>query len=122
MYTNKIISGIGKIGEDYVANYLREKDYIVIKQNFSNKYGEIDIIAENDDYILFVEVKTRKDGALVSGLDAVDVNKRRRILNLANDFMSKFITRKNPRFDVAELTYSDLENPTFTINYIESAF
>ncbi len=122
MYTEKKITGIGKSGEDFVADYLRDKDYIVIKQNFSNRYGEIDIIAESDDYILFVEVKTRKSDALVSGLDAVDRDKQNRIMNLANDFLSKFETQKSPRFDVAEVTYTDFDNPDFTLNYIESAF
>ena len=122
MYTEKKIKGIGKSGEDFVADYLRDKDYIVIKQNFSNRYGEIDIIAESDDYILFVEVKTRKSDALVSGLDAVGRDKQNRIINLANDFLSKFETQKPPRFDVAEVTYTDFDNPDFTLNYIESAF
>ena len=121
MYTNKKISGIGKSGEEFTAEYLRKNGYIVIKQNFSNRFGEIDIIAENDEYIVFVEVKTRKYGAMVGGTEAVDAYKMSRIKNLSNDFLSKFETEKAPRFDVADVVYDDFDDK-FSINYIESAF
>ncbi|MCQ2451194.1 MAG: YraN family protein [Clostridia bacterium] len=122
MFTEKIIDGIGKKGEDFVCDYLRNHGFIVIKQNFSNRYGEIDIIAENDDYIVFIEVKTRKSDAMVSGIDSVDSAKIRRIRILANDFMNKFFTKKPPRFDVAEVTYYNETDPDFSLNYIVSAF
>ncbi|MCQ2454835.1 MAG: YraN family protein [Clostridia bacterium] len=121
MYTDKKITGLGKKGEDFTAKYLRENGYIVIKQNFSNRYGEIDIIAENGDYIVFVEVKTRSKNALVSGVEAVDSYKMNRVYNLANDFLSKFMTDKPPRFDVADVVF-DSTSDSFEINYIESAF
>lgn len=119
MYTKKNIGETGKLGEDYVCEYLRNKKYIVIKRNFSNRFGEIDIIAESEDYILFVEVKTRTEGALVSGLEAVNAGKINRILNLSNDFLKKFDTDKPPRFDVAEVT---VDKDNIKLNYIESAF
>ena len=122
MYTEKEITGIGRAGEDFVADYLRQKGLIVIKQNFSSPYGEIDIIAEDDDYIVFVEVKTRKENPLVKGVESIDRAKINRIFNLSNDFLAKFSSAKPPRFDVAEVTYKDVENPEFEIEYIESAF
>ncbi len=121
MYTEKKITGLGKSGEDFTAKWLRKNGCIVIKRNFSNRYGEIDIVAENGEYILFVEVKTRTKDAMVSGAEAVDGYKINRIRNLANDFLNKFYTEKSPRFDVAEVTYEeDTEN--FLMNYIENAF
>ena len=122
MYNIKQIAGIGKKGEDFVADYLRDKGMIVIKQNFSNRYGEIDIIAEDDDYIVFVEVKTRKENALVKGFEVIDKQKINRIRNLANDFLSKFFSEKPPRFDVAEVTYTETDDTQFSIEYISSAF
>ncbi len=121
MYTNKKITGLGKKGEDFTENYLRKNGYIVIKRNFSNRFGEIDIIAENEDYIVFVEVKTRSADAMVKGSEAVNNAKITRIRNFAADFLNKFETYKPPRFDVAEVTYDDFDD-TFTINYMESAF
>lgn len=122
MYTEKEITGIGKAGEDFVADYLRNRGLIVIKQNFSSPYGEIDIIAEDDNYIVFVEVKTRKIDPLVKGVESINLAKIQRIMNLSNDFLNKFSSSKPPRFDVAEVTYKDVEKPEFQIEYIESAF
>lgn len=122
MYSEKEIKGIGKAGEDFVADYLRQKGMIVIKQNFSSPYGEIDIIAEDDDYIVFVEVKTRKSDPLVKGVESINRFKINRIKNLSNDFLNKFSSSKPPRFDVAEVTYKDVDDPMFEIEYIESAF
>lgn len=121
MYIEKKVNGLGKSGEDYTADYLRNNGYIVIKQNFSNRFGEIDIIAENDEYIVFVEVKTRRLGAMVTGTQSIDRYKINRIRNLANDFLSKFSSAKPPRFDVADVIYDDTNNK-FSVNYIESAF
>lgn len=122
MYYNKSIEGIGKRGEKFTAEYLRKNGYIIIRTNYSNRYGEVDIIAENEDYIVFVEVKTRKSDALVSGADSVDIKKVNRIFNLANDFLNKFYTDKPPRFDFAEVIYNNEIKPDFKLNYIESAF
>ena len=71
---------MGDKGEDLTAKYLRERGFIITKRNFHSRYGEIDIIAENAQYILFVEVKTRKNNAFVSGFSAVDIHKRRKII------------------------------------------
>ncbi len=119
MYYEKKVTGVGAFGEKFTADYLRKNGYIVIKKNFSNRFGEIDIIAENDDYIVFVEVKTRAKNSLVSGSESVDAAKINRVRNLANDFLSKFNTEKPPRFDFSEVTY---EGDMFSIDYIESAF
>lgn len=58
---------LGKAGEDYVAKYLKSKGFIILKRNWrDSRYGEIDIIAENRDYIVFVEVKTRQNILLLA--------------------------------------------------------
>ena len=63
---------LGRLGEEYVAQYLRKNGCIVIKMNWRDRYGEVDIIAEDKENIIFVEVKTRTQGAMVSGIEAVD--------------------------------------------------
>lgn len=67
----------GKLGESKVCEYLAERGYTISARNYRIKGGEIDIIAENGDYIAFVEVKTRKPDSMVSGFEAVDRRKRR---------------------------------------------
>lgn len=116
---------IGKAGEDYVAQYLRSKGYIIIKRNWrDSRYGEIDIVAENSECIAFVEVKTRKKNSLVSGLEAVDYGKQQRTKNASQSFMRKLRTNLPPRLDVAEvILVSEKEGIfQFELNYIKNAF
>lgn len=118
------IGKTGLQGEKRVANYLRNNGYSVIKQNYSCKYGEIDIIAQNREYILFVEVKTRKQDSLVSGIQAVDAFKQNRILKTAQDFITKTECELQPRFDVAEVTVFEKADGTtgYKLHYITNAF
>ena len=126
MYSGNIrSSAVGKAGEDFVAGYLRSKGYIIIKRNWrDSRYGELDIVAENKENIVFVEVKTRKSGALVSGALAVDYNKQRRTKNASQIFMKRLRTNLPPRIDVAEVTVEDEKDGSFkfSLNYIENAF
>ena len=118
------IGKTGLEGEKRVANFLRNKGFSVIKQNYSCKYGEIDIIAQTDEYILFVEVKTRKQNALVSGEEAVNAFKQRRISLTANDYIIKTESQKQPRFDVAIVTVYERSDKTlgYKLRYIENAW
>ncbi len=110
----------GLEGEKRVANYLRRQGFTVIKQNYTCRFGEIDIIAQNNEYILFVEVKTRKENSLVSGVEAVDAFKQNRIFKTANDYLSKAECELQPRFDVAVVTVSN--NNEYKLRYIKNAF
>ena len=118
------IGKTGLEGEKRVANYLRKKGFLVVKQNYACKYGEIDIIAQNDTYILFVEVKTRKQNSLVSGVQAIDDFKQNRIMKTAQDFLAKTECELQPRFDVAEVTVFKREDggTGYKLHYIKNAF
>ena len=78
MYSgNERSATVGKAGENFVAQYLKSRGYIIIKRNWrDSRFGEIDIVAENRECVAFVEVKTRAKNALVSGLEAVDFGKQ----------------------------------------------
>ena len=113
----------GKSGEDRVAAFLVKRGYTLLKQNFVSKYGEIDIIAKNRKYIVFVEVKTRKENSMIGGKEAVDNAKRQRIVLSARDYLSKTNWELQPRFDVAEVTVrEEKECEKYSLNYIENAF
>ena len=66
---------IGNIGEDYVCSYLIKQGYEIVERNYRIRGGEIDIIAVNNDYIAFVEVKSRKPNSMVGGFNAIDKRK-----------------------------------------------
>lgn len=91
----------GPAGERYAARMLKKLGYKVIARNFRSRFGEIDIIAENRQYIIFVEVKTRKRDSMVSPLEAVTYSKQRKIILTAEAFLRSCPTNLQPRFDVA---------------------
>lgn len=110
----------GYIGEDAVCSYLIEKGYEIVWRNYRIQGGEIDIIAVNNDYIAFVEVKSRKYNSIVSGFDAVNKRKKELIIRTACDFCCKYPNMLQPRFDVAQVA---LENGrAVCIDYIQNAY
>lgn len=115
---------IGRIGEEKVADYLKAKGYIILKRNYKDRYGEVDIIAQNEENIVFVEVKTRNKNALVSGFEAVDLKKQRLIKNEAIMFTKRYKTELQPRIDVAVVTYSTDKygKEIWKLNYLKNAY
>ena len=118
------IGKTGAEGEKRVAGFLRDRGFAIVKRNYTCRYGEIDIIAENEEYILFIEVKTRKQKSMVSGVEAVDIFKQRRITLTANDYIVKTQCQKQPRFDIAEVTtFIKADNTTgYKLHYIENVW
>ncbi len=112
---------IGRLGEAFVAGYLKKKGFIIVRQNYYGRYGEIDIIAESREQLLFVEVKTRRENSLMAPADAVDADKERKIKATAREAFYKLKVDLPVRFDIAEVTYTEGENIQFSLNYIENA-
>ena len=114
----------GKKGEDMTARFLRKRGFSVVCRNYRCRFGEIDIIAETEEYIIFVEVKTRSKKAIGSPAEAVNGAKQQRIMLTAEDYISKTGCSLQPRFDVAEVTVSERPDKTagYSLNYIENAF
>ena len=111
---------IGKIGEELVCRYLIKRGYNIISRNYRIKGGEIDIIAENGDYLAFVEVKTRKPDGLTNGFDAVTKRKQRLIIRAAADYCCKNRNLLQPRFDIARVIFDGVKY--YKIDYIKNAF
>ncbi|MBP7185349.1 MAG: YraN family protein [Ruminococcus sp.] len=113
-------SEIGKLGEDSVRNYLLGMGYRIVSRNYRIKGGEIDIIAENGDYIAFVEVKSRKPDSLVTGFEAVSKRKQGLIIKTAADYCLKHPNILQPRFDVASVIIDS--GRVLSIDYVTNAF
>lgn len=73
-------SKIGKLGEDLATKFLADNGYKIIDRNFHTRYGEIDLIAQQGDEILFVEVKTRTSNKYGYPEQAVDNSKIKHLL------------------------------------------
>ena len=116
------IGALGKKGEDMVTNFLIKNGHTILKRNYLCRFGEIDIIAQKEDTLLFVEVKSRKENSLVSPKEAVDSHKISRMIKASQDYLSKTVEELElqPRFDVAEVTLKD--DGKFHLNYIKNAF
>ena len=97
----------GKAGEDHVAQWLEERGYKIVARNFHSRFGEIDIIAQREPYIAFVEVKARTERSLVSPFEAVTPQKQRKIFATAEVFLQQHPSRLQPRFDAAAVYLRD---------------
>ena len=114
---------IGKKGEKLVADYLKTRGFTVIKRNYKDRYGEVDIIAEDHKNLVFIEVKTRSENAIVSGIDAIDEKKKRLIKNEAVMFTKRLKTELEPRVDVAEVIVGEKDGKEiWKLNYIKNAY
>ncbi len=113
----------GAAGEVLAARYLRDKGYMLVGANYRTRFGEIDIIAEDDSYIVFVEVKTRSQYAYYTPREAVTAAKQQRIIKTAQLFLAQHTSAKQPRFDVVEITTAEgrpLEQVSLT--HLENAY
>ena len=95
---------IGKYGEDIAERFLKQKGYNIIVRNFSCRQGELDIIAENKEYLIFVEVKTRSNYLYGKPRDSVGKNKRRHMYKVAKYYLHiQGWEKRFVRFDVIEV-------------------
>ena len=123
---------LGRLGEDLACDFLEKNGYRIVRRNVHHGKNELDIIAEDDDYIVFVEVKTRsclypESGDYGIPGRAVDVGKRRNTVKAAKDYMFQNYLNKQPRIDVIEVYLleqkSEFKTPTvLKINHIRNAF
>ncbi len=115
------IGTLGRQGEELVAAAIRQQGFIISARNFVSRFGEIDVIAENNTHILFVEVKTRSAGAVGAPREAVNARKRQRIMSTAQVYMMQNAVNLQPRFDVAEV-WQESSTGKWHIHYIKNAF
>lgn len=117
---------LGDIGEKFAKDFLINNDYKIIRQNFRvGKFGEIDIIAHNEEYICFIEVKSRTNLLYGTPSESVTPAKQRKIRKISQVYISKFnLHHENIRFDIVEimLEYQDGQYNLKSINLIKNAF
>ena len=119
---------IGHLGESYAKRHLKKSRYRIVDKNVHVSHDEIDIIARNKEYIVFVEVKTRTVegntfGMMFTPAAAVTIEKQQRTIRAARKYLSKSkYVRLQPRFDVIEVFLDKNTNKPISINHIENAF
>ena len=110
----------GDLGERIAEEYLARQGYVLVARNFRTRLGEIDRIMHNGRYLLFVEVKARKPGSMVSAEEAVGYRKQQRLRAAAEYYLATHVTDLQPRFDVVCIDMA--ADGVSDIRWIENAF
>jgi putative endonuclease len=110
---------LGQKGEELAEEHLKKTGYKILFRNWKWGRNEIDIIAENQDFIIFIEVKTRNDDFQMHPLTAVNKEKQRSIIRAANGYLQKFNVDKEGRFDIVTVIKTI---DSYQIDHIEGAF
>jgi putative endonuclease len=112
---NKI--AIGRKGEELAAEFLENKGFTVVAENYRHKKAEIDLIVKKDDWLIFVEVKTRSSAAYGEPEAFVDSKKARMLFSAAEEFIYANNWPGHVRFDVISVKLGK----EITIEHFEDA-
>ncbi len=111
---------LGQRAEDAAVSYLKSQGYHILKRNYRTRFAEIDIIANQAGFLVFIEVKARKNLNKGSPKEAVTLFKQKKIILAANQYMKENrLVDIRVRFDVVALL---AENSTFKIECVTNAF
>ena len=112
----------GAWGEAKAAEYLRKKKYTLVAAGYRSRFGEIDLIVRNKTYLVFVEVKLRKNENFAAAREYVGLQKQDRIRTTASVYLSQNPTSLQPRFDVIEIYAPEgTQTRDPVINHLEDA-
>lgn len=114
---------LGAWGEEKAARFLTQRGFTVVERNFRCAYGEVDIVAENETYLVFVEVRLRKSTRFGTPEETVDHRKQQKLRLAAETYLQQHPTEKQPRFDVVALYAKDgMETVPLPVRHIINAF
>lgn len=114
---------LGQWGEAQAAEFLRQKGFRITAARWSCRFGEVDLVAEDGDFLCFVEVKLRKNGSFGTPGEFVDRRKQEKLRTAALLYLSEHPTALQPRFDVIEIYAPQGQNTqTPELYHWENAF
>jgi putative endonuclease len=114
---------LGEIGEEIAAKYLRRQGYKILVRRFRCKRGEIDLVCRHKDWLVFVEVKTRRSELFGVPSDAVNARKQLHITKVALDYLRLLhYPRIRFRFDIVEVIMSEGAEHPEDIRLYQNAF
>jgi len=111
---------LGQWGEEMAADYLQQKGYTIMERNWKSGHRDLDIIAQDDETVVFVEVKTRHNRLFTDPEDAVGYQKIQHLRQAANHYIKYRHINQEVRFDIVTVTGTIGEFPE--IEHIENAF
>jgi putative endonuclease len=110
---------LGQKGEDLAAEYLEKAGFKILQRNWKSGRHELDIIAENRDFIVFIEVKTRSEDYLEDPRSAINREKQKSMIYAADNYLQRNYVDKESRFDVITVI---IKGKSHHIDHIENAF
>jgi putative endonuclease len=110
---------LGQKGENQAVLYLEKAGYEIRHTNWKSGKRELDIVAENSDFIVFVEVKTRSVNFMMPPSKAVNTDKQKSIIYAAEGYINKYSIDKESRFDIITII---AKGKAFEIDHVENAF
>lgn len=114
------MNNTGRLAEMKAANFMRKKGYDLIEHSYTTRFGEIDLIFEYNDMIIFAEVKARSDGSIAMPREFVDSKKQEKIISSAGVYIAEHKIKKQIRFDVIEVYLDNYRIKS--IIHLENAF
>jgi len=110
---------LGKYGEQLAESYLGKRGYQIKARNWKFRKAELDLVTEKDDWVVVVEVKTRRLNAVERPQDAVTIGKQKRIVRAADAYIQEHEVDLECRFDVISVI---INGGKYEIEHIEDAF
>lgn len=111
---------LGKLGEDLAADFLIKNGYEILERNWTFQKAEIDIIAQKDQILAIVEVKTRSSIDFGLPQDFVKPKKIQLLVKAVNHYVNLHDIESNIRFDIIAIQKNSTQK--FIIEHIEDAF
>ncbi|OCT13832.1 YraN family protein [Paenibacillus pectinilyticus] len=114
---------LGQQGEEWAASYLLKQDYLIVERNWRCRSGEIDIIAEKENKLIFVEVRTRRPSSRFgTAKESVDYRKQLKVRETAQYYLHRFHKyEQSIQFDVITVEITDMQ-PEPKLVHIQGAF
>ena len=107
---------LGIVGENIACAELLQRGYAILERRYRTRYGEIDIVAEDEGTIVFVEVKAREDVRFGTAAEQVTRNKQRKVVSRAVEYLArKRVTDRPCRFDVVAIDFAGTPAQTITV-------
>lgn len=94
---------LGDFGEQFAADYLLKNGYSILSRNYRTPYGELDIVAQDGDTVVFIEVKTRSSARCGTGFDAITPKKQATLLKCAQHYAEEHSLDCEMRIDAIEI-------------------
>jgi putative endonuclease len=106
---------LGLLGEELACAELERRGYAVLTRRYRTRYGELDVVAEHEGMLVFVEVKARDSGDFGHPAEAVTPQKMRRLFLMATDYVARASIRETAlRFDVVAVE-TQFDPPQITV-------